>query len=54
MRLNINVKENPYKYSPKGLAYEYLKEISKSNTDIKYLDFGCRNDYYMNYKLMEN
>ena len=43
MRLNINVKENPFKYSPKGLAYEYLKEISKSNTDIKYLDFGCRN-----------
>lgn len=43
MKLKINVLDNPFKYSPKGLAYEYVKEFSKSNSNLMYLDFGCRN-----------
>jgi len=53
MKFKINIKNNPFKYSPKGLAFEYVKDISKSNPNIKYLDFGCRNGDLL-YELQRN
>lgn len=52
-KLEIDVNQNPFKYTPKGLVFEYIKDISKSINDIKYLDFGCRNGDLL-YELQKN
>ena len=53
LKLEMDVNKNPFKYTPKGLVFEYIKDISKSINDIKYLDFGCRNGDLL-YELQKN
>tara|TARA_A100001011_G_scaffold321200_1_gene342094 strand:- start:990 stop:1160 length:171 start_codon:yes stop_codon:yes gene_type:complete len=43
MKQKISLSENPFGYTPKGFVFEYTRNLSKQNSSLNVLDFGCRN-----------